>query len=607
MPLPKVFRRPAPIQVNRSLSHHKLTTRSLTQQQIHIWEHAALLYHWYDWQVAADAFENLAQNIAQNEQRSLCLLNIGLIEGRLGNLNKAVNAFGKAATLNPTLHIAYWLSAGIHCTNAEYDKAEAYIEICLEALGKRDISYQSKGLDFMLTRTSLWSGLRAIRTAQLDTVSGGEVAGRPVILDGLPAELIFEAPVRAHSRPISLSQSFGRRKGFSYISETTIASEQIAELRLEERTSMEAQTPASPYWLHSMRSSSSPLHVYQHGLSYNEIGSKAELIPPESSLSRKSSKTESTSTLSRRFNGWTRRPSTPFTPRDARTDSESTRELAKFIRNGGQARPAQLLSPKDARREYESLEELAQFLRYYAPDRASVIRLDTVHTDPQPPLEPLRETELSLAVKGSTESSPAADSVFSHSGVYHAESSTTVRLQSLPELSEYARLYSDANVAILESEESDFLSTLGVLPSASSIQTPTTKQGSPMLSPIFLQPTIYRPPDARDEAPSDNGDQTPNRSLSIDSDEALITTASTSDGLYRGIASPERRVMARLDTLQALEGTVVEKICDSLLATKALPPLPFARAEGMPSSPETSDSISTLDFFDKVLERSKKP
>lgn len=51
----------------------------LSAQQLDLWEHAALLYHSYEWQTAAEFFVKLATDIEDVGWSSRCCLNAVLV------------------------------------------------------------------------------------------------------------------------------------------------------------------------------------------------------------------------------------------------------------------------------------------------------------------------------------------------------------------------------------------------------------------------------------------------------------------------------------------------------------------------------------------------
>ncbi|RMZ30243.1 hypothetical protein D0859_05656 [Hortaea werneckii] len=71
----------------------------LSSAHIDLWEHAALLYHHFEWQTAIETFQHLFHTIPVSapEARTRCLLNVGIIQARLGDYALAAQTLEDAA------------------------------------------------------------------------------------------------------------------------------------------------------------------------------------------------------------------------------------------------------------------------------------------------------------------------------------------------------------------------------------------------------------------------------------------------------------------------------------------------------------------------------
>lgn len=596
MPVSKASRKPSPIRIpSGPRSSYQQAASNLKSEQIHdIWEHAALLYRGYEWQAAADAFDLLSRNTENIEERTLCLLNFGLIQARLGDRDGAVNTFEETSALNPTLLITSFLIALVSCDLGDYAKAEACIETCLDGLAEDDIDYRTMGLNFVLSRASLLHALREIRTAQFHAALSKEPDRVAVRIDSIPAEYIFEAPPRlgdsAEIAEESPRRSMRPRKLFK--------GGKMPESMINLRTSAGrgASVLTSPYWLHDPRSPSSPLHIYQEGLSDIPENSAASISSTQvSPATNVLSSSEPTSANSSKYRTWHRRPSTPFTPRDARVEFGSVRELARFFRHSGEKKPAKLLIPKDARGEYESVEELSRFVQLYAPEKTNDIIPQPLNIDARVIVDLRMERILNRKGERAA-SSPVSESVLNGDTTNREDSVRAHRARDSPvSPNPYSVPYSP-NVAPTGNEPTDTSATRPMSrPSSDPYSLPgPSDPDQPTLE--VLQPLVYKPPAPKNQAAQRCSERTSNSPTHTDDQPTPATTASSTSSLHRGATSFERRIMARQNTLKALEGRTNEQIVKT---TKPLPPSPGAGHSG--------SSVATEDFFDRVLERGKKP
>ena len=401
-----------PIKSRRSFESYKTHSR-LTSQQLDVWEHAALLYHAYEWQAAADTFAVLAQTIDSSEERALCLLNAGLARARLGDYELAANTFSESSSLDRTLLVTTFLIGLVSYESGDLSKAEACFDLCWDELGHGAIDYNHVGLDFTLGRALVHHNLREVRRAHF--IAGRLTASSDAMvpLGGIPAEYIFEAPPRPEPSPETIehrpSRSMRLKKMFQDKKMAIVTSTP------SERGGTVAHSPKSPESGDSSALLSSPLARYQERLlniqeddtdatstTLTSLTSVALSSPVHTSSTKRRqwpwrrrpstsnnaqdepSTTDDTSvSLVNGFpnssapvssnkgggSSWHRRPSFPYTPRGARVENGSARELVSFIHRNGNG-PRKNLIPRDAKGEYESVEELARFVQLYAPEKA---------------------------------------------------------------------------------------------------------------------------------------------------------------------------------------------------------------------------------------------
>ncbi|KAK1019159.1 hypothetical protein LTR54_000974, partial [Friedmanniomyces endolithicus] len=172
------------------------TSRSLTAQDIDLWEHAALLYHGYEWQASIDAFKNLAGRF-NGEYRTLCALNVSIIQARLGDNLDARQTLEAAAIYDPNYIMIPFILALVEWDLGNLAKTQACLNTCWESLSKSDrVDFRAQGLEFVLTADYVHTLLRFLRETGFDrhgTAIRGSVHVVPWVL---PAEYIFEAPLR---------------------------------------------------------------------------------------------------------------------------------------------------------------------------------------------------------------------------------------------------------------------------------------------------------------------------------------------------------------------------------------------------------------------------
>ncbi|KAI7056797.1 hypothetical protein KC352_g44303, partial [Hortaea werneckii] len=108
----------------------------LSSAHIDLWEHAALLYHHFEWQTAIETFQHLFHTIPVSapEARTRCLLNVGIIQARLGDYALAAQTLEDAARTDGEFVLTPFLLGIVEWELGNLIKAEACLEISLVAL-----------------------------------------------------------------------------------------------------------------------------------------------------------------------------------------------------------------------------------------------------------------------------------------------------------------------------------------------------------------------------------------------------------------------------------------------------------------------------------------
>ena len=365
-------------------------------------------------------------------------------------------------------------------------------------------------------------------------------------------------------------------------------------------------TASSP-GIYDLRSTLSPQSPFQQPLSSVPEDSCTDITDSPSSPQMILSSSDPTSATWSKHRSWHRRPSTPYTPREARGEYESTRELAKFIRTASNSKGKKLI-PKDARGEYESVEELAMFVQLYAPGESSETEPQPLHLDPDLVAEPrmaqlLRDDDVAIL-------SPASASSYGKDIASLAYPSPERMPSPIHRYSAPTSLHAQLFHEVGESQ------------SESSIEFDLEKQSrrtsdpcSPAPIPLgsetilqLLQPAVYKPPNVQkrmEQSDSDRTSESPRQKGDI---ETPPTSASSTTTCYRALPISARRDMARNDALMKLEGR--QRTASSPknpLSNKLLPPDPGGgRSRNSLRFTGTPESVATEDFFDKVLGPRKK-
>ena len=324
-------------------------TLQLTQQQLHLWEHAALLYHAFRWQEAADTFASLAQQIHNPELQLYCLLNCSLIMARFGDYERAMTILNVAAKINSDSLILVFIMGSIAYEQQDYSKAEFCFQICLGSMNHEAIDFSDAGLDIILTYDMVLHNRREARAVQ----SCGASSAQAVYT--IPADVIFEAPrcesadheadslycqpkpTSTHIKPVPPVHDHEVPQNRERVHDDHLAAARLLIPRKQVLKEL-ANRPKA-----------------RHGFDSHDD------TPPHPTVT-----TSATSVRSDECNqSWHGRRKSPYVPRDARAQSDSSRELACLVKKGTNDKR---MTPKDPRGEYESVRELSSFVKNYAPD-----------------------------------------------------------------------------------------------------------------------------------------------------------------------------------------------------------------------------------------------
>ena len=137
---------------SRKGSTRKVTATpvDLTDQQIHIWEHATTLYYGFEWQAAAETFSSLARGLKSDLEQALCIINTALICARLGDFAPALAILGESQPTKEVLPLTFFLMGHMNFALCELEQAESDFESALRALDNRPQSYRRYNVDFVL-------------------------------------------------------------------------------------------------------------------------------------------------------------------------------------------------------------------------------------------------------------------------------------------------------------------------------------------------------------------------------------------------------------------------------------------------------------------------
>ncbi|GAB1734714.1 hypothetical protein NU195Hw_g9156t1 [Hortaea werneckii] len=328
----------------------------LSSAHIDLWEHAALLYHHFEWHSAIETFQHLSDTIPTSapEARTRCLLNAGIIQARLGDYALAAQTLEAAARTDGEFVLTPFLLGIVEWELGNRIKAEACLEISLVALrrykGEGEVRVSPYGVGFMLREEIVREMLGRLRGVD---PRSEEARSTIVGFAVLEAEFIFEAPAReGRLEDVSVRRREEEEEEVVSVGEKASISRQTEHLS-ESSPKPAVKNPRGTFQdLKSFLRGHKPIpppHPSSPGVLTLPDPSRRPPHPP-------------TATAEATYHStWRRRPPTPYIPRDARGEYHSVGELARFIRRyQNQLEP---MAPRDPRGEAESTGELARFIR----------------------------------------------------------------------------------------------------------------------------------------------------------------------------------------------------------------------------------------------------
>ncbi|KAI6862865.1 hypothetical protein KC338_g6084 [Hortaea werneckii] len=336
----------------------------LSSAHIDLWEHAALLYHHFEWHSAIETFQHLFHTLPTSsaEARTRCLLNAGIIQARLGDYALADQTLEDAARTDAEFVLTPFLLGIVEWELGNLIKAEACLEISLVALrryrGEGEVGVQRYGVGFMLREEVVRELLERLRGVDpLSERAQSTIVGFAV----LEAEFIFEAPAR----------------------EDGLVGE-LLDRRLEDREVVSAGKTSISRQPEHLSDSSPKLAVKNPRETFQDLKSflrghkpipspnpTTRAVPPPDPPNSHPSHPPTATAEATYHSTWRRRPPTPYIPRDARGEYHSVGELVRFIRRyQNQLGP---MAPRDPRGEAESTGELARFIRCAGREGGEVV------------------------------------------------------------------------------------------------------------------------------------------------------------------------------------------------------------------------------------------
>ncbi|RMY51272.1 hypothetical protein D0863_14638 [Hortaea werneckii] len=374
-----------PSLLNPNLSHTSTTPQRpsphqqprLSSEHIDLWEHAALLYHHFEWHSAIDTFQHLALRIPAEakEARTLCLLNAAIIQARLGDYALAAQTLEAAARTDGSFILTPYLLGIMEWELGNLIKAEACLEISLLTLrrhaGEGIVDFTRHGLDFRLRGEVVREGLRRLRgvnllSEEVEKEAQSQIVGFAIF----SADCIFEAPVREGGRSKEeeeedLTVKKRREEEEHFI---PVGGGKAAINRQPDSLVVESSSSPKPTTTKNPRETFQDLKAFLRGHkpmpTPNRPNTRTSAAPPDPLRPRPPHPLPAVAPAAAEatyHSTWRRRPPTPYIPRDARGEYHSVGELARFIRRyRNQAAP---MSPRDPRGVGESTGELARFIR----------------------------------------------------------------------------------------------------------------------------------------------------------------------------------------------------------------------------------------------------
>ncbi|KAK5136374.1 hypothetical protein LTR08_003500 [Meristemomyces frigidus] len=551
----------------------------LASESIDLWEHAALLYHSYEWQEAADVFLYLVRQIHEPELRTHCYLNAGMILARLGDFADAAHTIEAAAKANESCTLTLYLLGIMEWELFNTIKAEASLQVCLTASRGSDINYAPRGMDFVLSSENVRRHLDAVQHSL--QLSGGQ---KPTLLASpiLSAECIFEAPSRTYNTTPSTSTEHHK---------SMLESGQKSKLAKRHTSPNLGEAEGFP------ESTPKPDEDVGEAVKLDSFSDSATSIiePAAGTATSLSDAAYHTS--------WRKRPSTPYIPRDARGEYEAGREVARFFQKYKFSRPPSL-NPRTEGVQAPSTRELAKFIRTCGRESSGFGPPAPAHRGPVP------------------QTSTAADGDAQGIGVHDfglLNRSTETAPNGSAEKKAIVRRYSEPNSAVptsLQSQQGGMISRTTVTArKLSATQSTGLHRPSDSEALETLLPTVYVP---TSKARARGNSEPSRKSIQLITYEeprqpwhrfdGLHTAASSTSNLYRdSMATLDRAYLARSEAMNLLEGRpkvrrdVLPKAGGKRTAQKPLPPSPnVSRFDSIIGGAETDIRVPSSQIFDYI-------
>ncbi|KAK4541746.1 hypothetical protein LTR36_007455 [Oleoguttula mirabilis] len=521
-----IFRRST---TNGSRWRPERRTGKLSSEQLDIWEHAALLYHGYEWQDAVDAFQYLAQQISDRDLRTVCTLNAGIIQARLGDFADAAQTIEAAAKGDQTFTLTPYLLGVMEWELGNIIKAEACLELCFRALHGGDVAYIAYGLDFVLQADNVRRQLNTLK----DSIRLSGVQKDTLLVSAfISAECIFEPPPRS-TKPRS-----------STLDETH---KSVGQSNVNKRHTSPDIGGGQHF---SVSIAKSPINAEEVRIEQT-LPSRGIACASPTSVKPPSGQPPASLPVAPYHTSWRRRPSTPYVARDARGEYGSLRELTQFIqRHRKQLVP---LEPRDARGEQVSTRDLARFINTSGRERSGVLLPKHVRGEPILP----SPTTISGHASGITEMEFAPSDKSAVMAIASgAEKKTILRRYSGPSSLVPSPLFRGRSIYQSEPDTPTMIRRLSA-PDMLYNDQPSSDETLELLLPKVYDPNAK----TKDKAV----DMPSRRSLQLlDREEQprawnplgnLHTAASSTSELFRdSMMTIDRIDLARTEALRALEG-----------------------------------------------------
>ena len=338
-----------------ALTNVRISRDNLTSEHIHIWEHATLLHHSFEWQASVEAFLYLSKAITSRLEGQICLLNAVIVLARLGNYNAAARILAQAVTGSELLALTFYLMGHIEFQLDNLDISKDYFGLTLRVLNDDRQSFECVGFNFELNTDRVAHNIRVLNSS-----IGGSNKHELSLTTALPADILFELPIQTSAYAIT-SGSYSRGSDGSPYFTYSVDEKAHKSLRLlRKQASKIYSNGRQDSYLHESRRRSDQRYVpsdqappLQQALHNLTQGLTAYQKPQSSINEQENSITPGQVQRAR------------YLPRDARVHGESLQSLTNFIRS----LPYQgnHLEPRDGRAQYEPTGELARFLRSRDP------------------------------------------------------------------------------------------------------------------------------------------------------------------------------------------------------------------------------------------------